>query len=118
MPSLFNEHLEVIILFNASRDSGVVISPFHHGDFTIVVFITEVSEELKVSFINCDLSGLNFWVRLGVKSNSKIRRTNFIISGTKSIPGSLYDFKSSIIKLSSETFEEQIEIDDSIIIGV
>ena len=67
---------EMVVILNAERDSRVVISPFDHGDQTIVVLVTEVGEELKESFIICDLSRANFWVTLAFECNSKIRSSN------------------------------------------
>lgn len=111
--------MEVIVTFNACRNSGVVISPFHHRNLTIILFITEVSEELKESFIFCDFSRLNFWVRGAFKCNSKIRSSNISTSSHIELAETFLNASNSgIIKLTSKATKEFIKINNSVIICV
>jgi len=109
----------MVVIFNAVGNSRVVISPFDHGDHAIVVFVTEVSEELKEGFVICDFSRANFWVSLTFECNSKIRSGDR--SGRVCIELQetfLNASNSGIVKLSSKARKEQIVVDNSIIVCV
>lgn len=64
-PGGLHELHEVVVVVNGGGDSGVVVAPLLAVNFTITVFVTEVSEELEEDFVLSHLSGDNLRVHVG-----------------------------------------------------
>jgi hypothetical protein len=64
-PGGFHELNEMVVVVNGGGDSGVVVIPFLAVNFTVTVFVTEVSEELEEDLVLSHLSGDNLRVHVG-----------------------------------------------------
>jgi len=109
----------VIIVVNGGGDSSIVVVPLAVGDLAIIVFVTEVSKEFKVSFIFGNLTRDNFWVGIAGVADSQIwgsyATTAIEIEFGKS---TVDDVLSAFVQLTSDCNEELIVVDCTIMVGI
>jgi len=118
-PGGSHELNKVVIIVDGWGNGGVVVAPFSHGDLSIIVFVTEVGKEFKVSFVLGNLSRSNFWMSVARVDNSQVTCSyNTRSIKIKFAECGLDNSHSDFVQLSSNGNEELVVVDGTIVIGV
>ena len=118
-PCGFHELNKVFIVVNGGRDGGVVVVPLALGDFTIVVFVSEVGKEFEVGFVLGNLTRDHFWVSIARVADSKV--TSGYTPGSINVEfaeSSINRLLSALVGASSDSDKEFVEVDTAISIGI
>ena len=118
-PGVGHDGAEVVIVVDGGRDSGVVIVPLAFGDLTVVVFISEVLQELEEGLVFSDLPALHFWVLVDTVAWLQVTSGyNARTIGVELGEGSVDDGLSLGIQLTSEADQELVEVNCAVLVRI
>lgn len=110
---------EVVVVVQGAGNSGVVVKPFASGDSSVIIFVTEVGEELQESFIFSNLSRDDLWVSRASVTGLEISSTDATTSVKVELAESFSDNAfSGFVHLTSEANQEFVKVDIAISISV
>ena len=109
----------MFIVVNGGGDGGVVVVPLAFGDFTVVVFVSEVGKEFEVGFVLGNLTRDHFWVSIARVADSKV--TSGYTAGSINVEFAEScgnGFLSALTECTSDSNEEFVEVNATVAISI
>ena len=109
----------MVVVVYGRGDSGVVVGPLFTVNFTVTVFVTEVSEELEEDLVLSHLSGDNLRVHVGGVDSLEVGSLDGTVTVVVELEEGLVNHSLSLlVESSTDTDEELIEVDGTGLVGI
>ena len=99
----------MVVVVYGRGDSGVVVGPLFAVNFTVTVFVTEVSEELEEDLVLSHLSGDNLRVHVGGVDSLEVGSLDATVTVVVELEEGLVNHSLSlVVKSSLFTFKKLV----------